>query len=137
MSTIIGVVILVALLGYMFYSYHKMKNAPAVAPSALIKELTDESFKKETASGLVMVDFWATWCMPCKVMAPVLNEVAEEVAGKAVIAKLDVDKHPKSSAANNIRGIPTLVLYKKGVEIKRFVGVKSKNQLVEEIKKSY
>ena len=101
----------------------------------MIKELTDQNFQAQVKSGVTLVDFWASWCMPCKMMAPILNEVAEEVGESAKIAKLDVESNRGSSAKYGVRNIPTMVLFKNGKEINRFVGAKSKNFLVSEINK--
>jgi len=93
--------------------------------------VTDDSFDAEVlkASGPVLVDFWATWCGPCKMIAPVLDELAEEYAGKLKICKVDVDANPNTAPKYNVKGIPTLIIFKNGnVEAKK-VGAISKSQL--------
>lgn len=81
----------------------------------------------------VLVDFYATWCQPCKVMAPILNQVADQVKGKARVLKVDVDKSPKVMAAYGIRGVPTLILFQNG-EIKwRQSGVVPADELLRQI----
>jgi thioredoxin 1 len=93
--------------------------------------VTDDSFDAEVlkASGPVLVDFWATWCGPCKMIAPVLDELAEEYAGKLKICKVDVDANPNTAPKYNVKGIPTLIIFKNGnVEAKK-VGAMSKSQL--------
>jgi thioredoxin 1 len=95
------------------------------------KHVTDASFEDEVlkASGPVLVDFWAQWCGPCKMIAPVLDELAEEYAGKLQICKLDVDANPATAPKYNVKGIPTLIIFKNGnVEAKK-VGAMSKSQL--------
>ncbi len=98
-------------------------------------ELTDITFEKNIAGKTVLVDFWAEWCVPCKVMAPVLNELAAELPEGYFIGKIDVEKYPRSSQKYGIRGIPTLILFKNGKEVERFVGVKPKGFLKDKIMK--
>ncbi len=127
---------LLALFGiYMFYSVRKMKNMAAVPESEKILTLTDKNFQAQTKKGLVMVDFWAEWCMPCNVMGPVLNELAESSDFKARVAKLNVDHFQQVSQQHGVRGIPTLILFKDGKEVDRFVGVKAKDFLLKQVNK--
>lgn len=78
----------------------------------------------------VLVDFFATWCGPCKTMSPILDEVAKEVQGKAKIIKVDVDKNQQAAALYQVRGVPTLILFKSGKQIWRQSGVVSANELI-------
>ena len=94
---------------------------------------TDDNFKDETASGVVLVDFFATWCGPCKMMAPVIDELATEYEGKAKIGKLDVDESSKSAAEFGVQSIPTLILFKDGQEVDRMIGFQSKEVLKEKL----
>lgn len=77
----------------------------------------------------VLVDFFATWCGPCKMMSPILDEVAKKVSGKATILKVDVDKNQHAAANYNVQGVPTLILFKKGKILWRQSGVVQANQL--------
>lgn len=77
----------------------------------------------------VLVDFWAPWCGPCQAIGPILEELAEEFAGRAAIVKIDVDSEPKIAHAMGIRSIPTLVLFKDGSQIETIIGLKSKEEL--------
>jgi thioredoxin 1 len=78
----------------------------------------------------VLVDFYATWCGPCKTMSPILDEVAKQVQGKAKVIKVDVDKNQQAAAAYQVRGVPTLILFKNGKQIWRQSGVVPANELV-------
>ncbi len=124
-----------SLITYMYFAYKKIKNTPDTETHSAIKELTDSNFQAQVKTGVTLVDFWAAWCMPCKMMAPVLNETAESLGNTAKIGKLDVDSNRESSAKYGVRSIPTLILFKNGKEINRFVGVKTKDFLLKEIKK--
>ncbi|MGV3345761.1 thioredoxin TrxA [Enterobacteriaceae bacterium LUAb1] len=95
--------------------------------------LTDDSFETDVlkADGVTLVDFWAEWCGPCKMIAPILDEIAEEFEGKLTIAKLNIDENPATAPKYGIRGIPTLLLFKKGAVAATKVGALSKGQLKE------
>ncbi|KAA8996470.1 thioredoxin TrxA [Affinibrenneria salicis] len=98
-----------------------------------IIHLTDDSFGTDVlqAEGVTLVDFWAEWCGPCKMIAPILNEIAEEYDGKLTVAKLNIDENPASAPKYGIRGIPTLLLFKNGEVAATKVGALSKTQLKE------
>jgi len=134
-AAIIALSVLVILGIYAYTSYKKIKNAPEPEKNPAIKELTDADFQQHVKSGVVLVDFWASWCMPCRMMAPILNETADAIGTSASIAKLDVEANPNSSRKYEVRNIPTLLLFKDGMVVNRFVGVKTKDYLVKEIKK--
>ncbi len=133
---IIAIVAIVIVAILLLRSYNKMKNAPAVADSELIEHLTAQNFTHKTKRGIVLVDFWADWCMPCKMMAPILNEVAEATEGSALIYKLNVDEQQQVAAQYGIRNIPTMILFKDGKEVERIIGVKSKEAVLASITKA-
>ncbi|MRR21839.1 thioredoxin [bacterium] len=113
-----------------------MKNAPAVEDSELIEHLTAQNFAHKTKNGVVLVDFWAAWCMPCKMMAPILNEVAVDTEDSARIYKLNVDEQQQIAAQYGIRNIPTMILFKDGKEVERIIGVKPKDYIISSIQKA-
>jgi len=129
--SIIGAVVVLAGI-LILNTRQKMKSLKDVKESEKIKVFTDQNFQNKIKTGMVLVDFWASWCMPCKMMVPVLNEVAEEVDGKVTIAKVNVDEQKATAAKFGIRSIPTMVLFQNGKEVKRIVGVKTKDYLLKE-----
>jgi len=98
-------------------------------------EVTDETFESDVlqAEQPTLVDFWAEWCGPCKMVGPVVEEIAEEYDGKMRVAKMDVDNNRKTPASYGVRGIPTLILFKGGEEAVRFVGFRPKEAMVREL----
>jgi thioredoxin len=98
-----------------------------------IVKVSDDSFDNDvlSASGPVLVDYWAEWCGPCKMIAPVLDEIADEYDGRLTIAKLNIDDNPNTPPRYGIRGIPTLMLFKDGEVAATKVGSVSKTQLTE------
>jgi thioredoxin 1 len=98
-----------------------------------IISLSDEKFESDVinANGPVLVDFWAEWCGPCKMIAPILIEIADEFEGKVTVGKLNVDENNETPPKYGIRGIPTLLLFKNGAVAATKVGALSKTQLVE------
>ncbi|MGX7148705.1 thioredoxin [Enterococcus ureasiticus] len=92
--------------------------------------ITDKEFSTETDSGLVLIDFWATWCGPCRMQSPILEQLSEEYDESEVkITKMDVDENPETPASFGIMSIPTLLLKKDGEVVEKAVGVHSKEQL--------
>ncbi len=89
-----------------------------------IKLLKQDTFKAAVEKGVTLVDFYADWCGPCRMLAPVLEQVAAEVAGKATIAKIDIDEAQQVTGEFQITSVPTLILFKDGKEVKRIIGLR-------------
>ena len=102
-----------------------------MAATELIKQLDDENFQEAISSGLTLVDYFAEWCGPCRMLAPVLEEVAENMKGKLVVAKLDIDSAQKTTQTFEVTSVPTLILFKDGKEVERIVGLRDAEALEE------
>ncbi|GGH99668.1 MULTISPECIES: thioredoxin [Mammaliicoccus] len=103
---------------------------------ALVKA-TDANFDEQIKEGVSLVDFWAPWCGPCKMIAPVLEDLAKDVEGKANIVKLDVDENQATAAKYEVMSIPTLIVFKDGEAVDKVVGFQPKEQLEQVLSKHY
>ena len=103
-----------------------------------VREFTDDNFKTEAieADQPVLVDFWADWCQPCHIIAPTIDELAEDYAGRVKVGKVDTDANRGISAELGISSIPTVILFKDGQIVHKFVGVTAKNDFVAELDKA-
>jgi thioredoxin 1 len=97
--------------------------------SGNIKYLDDANFESSISKGVTLVDFYADWCGPCRMIAPIVNELADEFHGKATVAKLDIDKSQNATTQFGVTSIPTLILFKDGKEVKKVVGVRDKDSI--------
>ena len=94
-----------------------------MADSANVVEITDQNFQEVTGqSGLTMVDFWAVWCGPCRMVAPIVEQLADEYAGQVTVGKLDVDNNQQSATRFNVRSIPTILFFKDGKMVDQVIG---------------
>jgi thioredoxin 1 len=96
-----------------------------------VVQITDHNFDEQVikGKGLILVDFWAEWCGPCRMVAPILDELAEEYEGQVTIAKLNVDENRQSSTRFNIRSIPALLFFKDGAQVEQIIGAASKSTI--------
>jgi thioredoxin 1 len=132
---IITGIIIAIFAGLIIMARNRMKNIPVVEDHKNIITLTDKNFQQQTKNKLVLVDFWASWCAPCRMMAPVLNEVATELNGNSYVGKVNIEQYQSLAQKFLVRNIPTLILFKNGKEIDRFVGIKSKDFLLKHLRK--
>jgi len=130
---IVGSVITLFIL-YFIYMLIKIKFK-TTQDNDKIKTLTDQNFQNQIKTGVVLVDFWADWCMPCKMMAPILNSTAEELNENATVGKLNIEHFQGLATKYKVMSIPTMILFKNGKEMNRYVGAKPKDFLLKEIKK--
>jgi thioredoxin 1 len=102
---------------------------------AQVPSVTDDAFESEVLQSAqpTLVDFWAEWCGPCKMIGPIVEEVAQEYADKLRVFKMDVDANPDTPQGLGIRGIPTLIVFENGAEAKRIVGYRTKEALIDEL----
>jgi thioredoxin 1 len=106
-------------------------EAMAAAPVTLTTATFDETIRGSSVP--VLVDFWAEWCGPCKMIDPVIKEIAAEQAGKLTVAKLNVDDHGDIALRYNVMSIPTMIVFQNGAEVKRLVGAKGKSALLADL----
>jgi thioredoxin 1 len=132
-TIIITGIIILTLAALFLFARFRIKNIPVVEDSDKILTLTDKNFQHQTKNKLVLVDFWASWCAPCRMMAPVLNEVADELAGNSHVGKVNIEQFQSLAQKFQVRNIPTLILLKNGTEVNRFVGIKNKEFLLQQI----
>jgi thioredoxin 1 len=133
-TTLIIILVVVALLVVLItVNYFRMKNVKPVENSKKIITLGNKNFKLALKKEILLVDFWAPWCGPCKMIAPVLNEIAETETD-IVIGKVNVDQNQDLAKKYKVRNIPTMVIFKNGVEAGRIVGVKTKKAILNDVR---
>ncbi len=129
--------VLAGVLGLSFLGYYLISEASETAvdtsgeyvSSGLIIDLDADGFDEVISEGIVLVDFWATWCPPCRIQNPILEELAIAVSDLATITKLDVDDHGSIASRFRVRSIPTLIIFKDGEIVERYTGVQQKETL--------
>ncbi len=112
-----------------------MKNYTPEDDSKKLLILDDNNFTEKTSKGIVLVDFWAAWCQPCRILGPIINELAEEI-DQAKIAKLNIDENRTIANKYHIKSIPTIIIFKDGKQIERISGIKPKHYLKKIIDKA-
>jgi thioredoxin 1 len=120
-----------SVLGSRFCAFPRRDDAPEPTRYFMVEKVTDATFEKDVlkASGPVVVDFWAEWCGPCRMIAPALEEISNSLNGKVKIVKLNVDENPGIAAKYGIMSIPTLMLFKDGQLASRQIGAQPKQKL--------
>ena len=101
-----------------------------------IKHLDDSTFDSTIQNGVTLVDFYADWCGPCRMIAPIIEEIANEMTGQITVAKLDIESAQNTTAKLNVTSIPTIIIFKGGEEVNRIVGVRDKESLLEMIREN-
>ncbi len=109
------------------------ETEPAKKPVDKAIELTDKDFNSTINQGVVLVDFWAAWCAPCRTLGPTIDELAKEMSDKVTIAKLNVDQYNAISLQYDVRNIPTIIIFKNGKLERRFLGIQTKEFLKQQI----
>ena len=131
----IGVIALLVIL--MIRRYRMFMSGAGMEESDKLVLISDQNFKQHLKTNVVLIDFWAEWCQPCKIQGPIVNQLAAENEDNNVkIGKMDVEKNQKTAQQLGIRNIPTLIIFKNGKEFDRLVGLKNKNVLNKAIKKA-
>lgn len=123
------------------HNYPKQVNqeSAAIAENAASGEvliISDQIFDKTISKGIVMVDFWATWCAPCRTQGPIIEEIAKEMNGKVTVCKMDIDKNPTTPRKFQVEYIPTIIIFKNGKMVEKFVGFNNKATLMASLKKA-
>lgn len=135
-TSLIAIILAIAVLAFFYYSakasLSKANNTPA---HQNILQLTVENIDQEMHDRIVLVDFWAEWCAPCRMMNPVLNELVEEISTNCRIGKVNIEEHPSLADRYNVRSIPTMLIFMDGKEVHRMVGIRSKDQILKAIDK--
>ncbi len=124
-------------LALLFSIYRRYKMVATMSKKPVSDKLiilTDATFKKQISKGVCLVDFWAEWCTPCKILGPVVSDIADEISEEAKICKLDIQHNQRVATELGIRNIPTVLIFKEGKIVKKFVGVKTKSVLMKAIK---
>lgn len=122
-----------AVIGYILYKFIIARKQLSRPASEHVINLTDTNFDQTVKSGVSLVDFWAGWCGPCKIQGPIVDEVADELGEKANICKLDIDQNQKVAQKLGIKNIPTILIFKDGIPVEKFVGVKTKGMLTKAV----
>lgn len=135
-TTLIAIVLIIAIVSFFYYSAKASLSKTASTPTHQnILQLTDENINREMHDKIVLVDFWAAWCAPCRMMNPILNELVDEISTNCRIGKVNIEEHPTLAQRFNVRSIPTMIIFMDGKEVHRMVGIRSKDQILKAIDK--
>ncbi len=130
------VVLLIAFLVFKFIQIRKMLNDPSQQVTGeYVKQITDANFNTVVNKGVTLVDFWAPWCAPCRMLTPIINEVAEAMKDKAQVGKINIEDNKRVAAHLGVRSIPTIMIFKDGELKKQITGVRPSHALIKEIEK--
>lgn len=122
------IVVFSAYLGFSIAKYRKvLTNVDKQEQSQYLVHLTDKNFSQAISRGITIVDFWAAWCKPCVFLAPIINELADNYGQQVKVAKMDVEANKRMPDKLGIRSIPTVIIFRDGKEVQRFIGVKPYN----------
>ncbi len=124
---IIVLIVIAAIVLFMLYGYLRLRMLGDQTSSSNIIPLNDKNFQSGIRNGIVIVDFWAVWCGPCRMLTPIFNQLADEKEANYKVGKLNVDESRQTASKYGVRSIPTVIVFKNGKEVKRFVGVKTKS----------
>jgi thioredoxin 1 len=127
-------ILVILLIAALYKRYRLLKNLENAPENEKVIKLTDATFQKITSKGISLIDFWAPWCAPCKILGPTINELADEYGDQLNICKMNVDENRKTSTELKIRSIPTVLILQDGEIVKHFVGVKPKYVYTKAIK---
>lgn len=123
------VIILILIVYYIRKAALKMSKEAQVESENIII-LTDDNFTKMIKNGVTLVDFWAPWCAPCKMQNPIINQIADELKGKAKVCKINIDDHKISASQMKIKNIPNIIIFKDGEAVKQLIGMKPKHTIL-------
>ncbi len=130
------ILVILGLFLVMFNSFKKkMGNYNPEDDSEKLQQFNDKNFHLKIKVGVSIVDFWAPWCQPCKILGPIVSELADDIGDNVKVAKLNVDDNQKTAGKYNVRSIPTIIIFKSGKEVQRIVGVKPKHFLKKTVEK--
>ncbi len=123
--------LILAVVFFAIYRYRSFMAGIDTPDSENLVIFTDKNIMEQTKNGIVLIDFWAEWCQPCKIQGPIVSQLAEENTNKNVkIGKFNVEKNPKAGNTLGIKNIPTIIIFKSGKEVQRIVGLKNKKTLM-------
>jgi len=113
--------------------FSKNTNKPLLENAGEVVTITESTFDEKIKQGIVIVDFFATWCKPCKMQLPIIEETGKELSGKSSVYKLDIDKNPSIANRYRVQSIPTIIIFKNGKAVGQFVGITQKEDILSEV----